>query len=175
MENYVWLKYILALLIGLFVGQFFPSYLRKKAENIATKEDVKNITDNIESVKNTYVKQIENFRSELSKHSDMISRKRAIYSNLSRSLRIFIGQHGTPDLKAEFLSNYAELWIWGSDSVITSVNIFLDAQISIAANPVSIPQDDLKRLYAETVLIMRRDAGFTETVLLPEQYKFVHF
>ncbi len=40
-----------AFLIGLIFKSFLPSYVKKKAENLATKEDIKNITEKIESVR----------------------------------------------------------------------------------------------------------------------------
>lgn len=175
MVNIGWIEIILTLLIGLFIGNFLPSYMRKKAENIATKEDIKGITDSMESVRVSYAKQLEHVKSDLNKHTDLISRKRSIYSKLSRSMRVFIDGHGSNELKAEFLSNYAELWIWASDEVVISANKFVDAHIIIAARPGSIPQEELKQLYAEAVLIMRKDAGFGETKLLPEQYRFLQF
>lgn len=47
--------------IILFTGaaSYFGSYLRTKGKNLATKEDIKSITDEIESVKTEYAKQLE--------------------------------------------------------------------------------------------------------------------
>jgi uncharacterized membrane-anchored protein YhcB (DUF1043 family) len=42
---------VVAFLLGLLLKSFLPNYVKKKAENLATKEDIKNITEKIESVK----------------------------------------------------------------------------------------------------------------------------
>jgi uncharacterized membrane-anchored protein YhcB (DUF1043 family) len=42
---------VVAFLFGLLINSFFPGYVKKKAQNLATKEDIKNITEKIESVK----------------------------------------------------------------------------------------------------------------------------
>jgi len=42
---------VVAFLFGLLLKSFLPNYVKKKAENLATKEDIKNITEKIESVK----------------------------------------------------------------------------------------------------------------------------
>ncbi|HIF9186657.1 TPA: hypothetical protein ACX6PV_003689 [Photobacterium damselae] len=42
---------VIAFFLGLLVKSFLPNYVKKKAENLATKEDIKNITEKIELVK----------------------------------------------------------------------------------------------------------------------------
>ncbi|NQY26681.1 MAG: hypothetical protein HRT92_05830 [Piscirickettsiaceae bacterium] len=42
---------VIAFLFGLLIKSFLPNYVKKKAENLATKEDIKNITEKIESVR----------------------------------------------------------------------------------------------------------------------------
>ena len=50
----------------IFFRKYFLSYLEKKAENLATKEDISEITDKIESVKHDYAGQLESTKAELS-------------------------------------------------------------------------------------------------------------
>ncbi len=45
--------YLLIFLLTAFAG-FLGSYLRKKGENVATKEDIKDITEKIEKVRSQY-------------------------------------------------------------------------------------------------------------------------
>lgn len=45
-----WWTYILFIILP-FLGGYIGSYTKKKAENLATKEDIKEITEKIESVK----------------------------------------------------------------------------------------------------------------------------
>lgn len=54
-----WIAYaIVVILSGL--AAFFGSYLGKKGENAATKEDIGKITDEVEKVKNEYSQQLQN-------------------------------------------------------------------------------------------------------------------
>jgi len=44
--------------LGLLIRYYIPAYLKKKAENLATKEDVKEITKAVESIKHQYATQL---------------------------------------------------------------------------------------------------------------------
>jgi hypothetical protein len=55
-----------AFVVGLFVKSYLPSYFKKKGENLATKEDIADITHRIETVKLEYEKQLENAKADLS-------------------------------------------------------------------------------------------------------------
>ncbi|MBK7846967.1 MAG: hypothetical protein IPJ73_06385 [Zoogloea sp.] len=57
---------LLSLLFGLILGNFLPKYFSKKGENLATKEDISEITDKIESVKHDYANDLESVKAELS-------------------------------------------------------------------------------------------------------------
>ena len=52
----------------IFIGiLFLSSYFKKKGENLATKEDISEITDKVENVKTSYATSLEKFKSELTK------------------------------------------------------------------------------------------------------------
>jgi hypothetical protein len=53
--------------VGLFLRSFLPSYFDEKAKNLATKEDIGDITDEIEKVKFNYSKEVEQLKTELNK------------------------------------------------------------------------------------------------------------
>ena len=68
----IWASVILQLLeiaimigAGLFLKSYLPSYFEKKGENLATKEDIEDITDKVERVRSQYTSDIEVLRSEL--------------------------------------------------------------------------------------------------------------
>lgn len=44
---------------------YFPSYIKEKAKNLATKEDIAQITDEMEKVKAEYTKALESYKSEI--------------------------------------------------------------------------------------------------------------
>ena len=51
--------YLVAWMLVAGIGAYFGTYLREKGKNVATKEDIGRITDEIEKVRSTYVKEIE--------------------------------------------------------------------------------------------------------------------
>lgn len=54
--------------IGLLLKHFLPSYVDEKAKNLATKEDIEDITDKIEKVKFNYSQEIEKLKTDLNKN-----------------------------------------------------------------------------------------------------------
>lgn len=56
---------VLVVIIGYFLRVFFPSYTKEKGKNLATKEDIREITEKIESVKVDYAKSLETLKSNL--------------------------------------------------------------------------------------------------------------
>lgn len=56
---------VLTFLGGIVVAQFLPTYAKKKAENLATKEDIEIITSKIESVRAEYQSHLDRQRSKL--------------------------------------------------------------------------------------------------------------
>lgn len=57
---------LISLIILFFFGKyFFPSYLKKKGENLATKEDISEITTKIQEIKSNYASELEVLKSSL--------------------------------------------------------------------------------------------------------------
>jgi hypothetical protein len=56
---------VVVVIIGYFLREFFPSYTTEKGRNLATKEDIREITEKIESVKSDYAKSLETLKSKL--------------------------------------------------------------------------------------------------------------
>ena len=54
-----------AFVSGLLLREFLPGYMREKGKNLATKEDVTEITDLIESVRHGYSVEMERMRVDL--------------------------------------------------------------------------------------------------------------
>ncbi len=81
---------IVGVIIGLIARSYLPGYLGQKGKNLATKEDVAEITTKIESVKHDYAKQLESTRSELSAqlntHSFRYEKEYEVLSDLTSLL-----------------------------------------------------------------------------------------
>jgi len=69
---------LLALAAGLLIGQFLPSYVRKKGENLATKEDIASITAKIEEVRAGYALFLQQHSHEHEKHLERVNREHAM-------------------------------------------------------------------------------------------------
>ena len=57
--------FISIFVVGLLIKTFLPGYIGEKAKNLATKEDVADITNKIEQVKVEYAKQLELYKSDI--------------------------------------------------------------------------------------------------------------
>lgn len=75
--------------IGLFVKDFFPSYMKKKGDNLATKEDVAEITQKTEDVKQQFQKDFATFSNTLKFRNEYASEQ---YVNLYAKLYVIIIQ-----------------------------------------------------------------------------------
>jgi len=70
-------------IIGLLIGNFLPSYFNKKGENLATKEDIAEITKKTEEVKSEYLKELENFKADLLKQHKGFNERFEWYKKLA--------------------------------------------------------------------------------------------
>lgn len=168
----------LALLIlgGLLLRSYFPAYLSEKGKNHASKEDVAHLTQLVEAVKSQHIAELERLKATLLSEGQVIERRRRVYEEVCGSLRIFIEGHAhPPEAQERFHAAYAAAWLWASDAVLASLNTFIQLQLEHAAAPGSIDQGFMKQTYTETLLAMRKDVGFPQTVIALTDYKFVQF
>ena len=59
------LSVVILFIIGWFIKDFFPSYMGKKGENLATKEDIAEITKRTEEVQKDFKERFELFSSDV--------------------------------------------------------------------------------------------------------------
>lgn len=65
------LQIITLVALGYIFKAYLPSYLRKKGENLATKEDIVEITDKIEQVRVQYIAKLEEFKQTINSYYEM--------------------------------------------------------------------------------------------------------
>jgi hypothetical protein len=160
----------------LLLRKYLPTYLTKKAENLATKEDIGEITHRVEEIRTQHLAALERVKSGLSDESAALLRRRQIYEETVKALRIFVaGMNATDAQKQAFLEHYQTLWLWAPDGVIRALNQFLDINKRFAANPDATHDVHQQRAFAEVILAMRRDIGFPESELQTAEYQFVSF
>jgi hypothetical protein len=158
---------VLSVIVVIVLGSryFLPSYLGKKGENLATKEDVESITRKIEEVKIQFASQ----------HHALV-RKRETYEKIINGLRIFIeGHSATEQGRNSMLEAYSTAWLWASDDVLKKINNHLALQVAWSLNPNSIKQEDLKKSYTDCILEIRKDSGYSNTNLEGHDFQFVRF
>lgn len=156
---------VLVVLLGLLVKAYLPAYVKEKAKNLATKEDIADITNRVERV-----------RAEISKESALLEKRREVYERISDALRVFIAGHAASEVeKEEFHAAYSAGWLWAPDQVSEKLNGFIRMQQENTANPGAHTQDEMKQAYGEIILGMRKDAGFPETQMHENEYLFVRF
>jgi hypothetical protein len=91
-------------------------------------------------------------------------------------LRIFIEGHGNSNEQQEkFYEAYASAWLWAPDSILISLNKFIEHQIQCVSSSNPMCQVTSKILYANIILEMRKDVGFTGTDVISKNYVFATF
>lgn len=162
MENLI--VVLISVIISLILNKYLPSYFSEKGKNLATKEDIEEITSKVEKVKF----QLENDKTNINK-------KKEIYELISQSLNIFIsGRSISQDEKDKFYKAYSLAWLWASNDVLEKLNFFIEYQVK-NINESTYNQDEAKKLYADIILNMRKDLDFRIEDLTTDSYKFVTF
>lgn len=158
------------------VRSFLPSYIAEKGRNAASKEDLAQLTELVESVKTGHLSEIERLKSSLLVAVQVTERRRRVYEEVCLALRVFVEGHGNAaDAKERFHASHAAAWLWASDEVLFALNRFIQLQVEHAAGQGSVEQRELKNAYAAVVLAMRKDVGFSDTATSATDYKFVKF
>jgi len=156
---------VFMVLCGLLVKSYLPAYVKTKAKNLATKEDISEITNSVERI-----------RAAISHETALLERRREVYERIANSLQIFIAGHAaTAEQREEFHETYSACWLWAPDTILMALNNFIQMQQDIVVDPASHNQDELKACYSEIMLKMRRDVGFDKTEANQCGYKFVTF
>ena len=163
-------------LAGLFLYSYLPSYMKTKGANLASKEDLAELTSLVEEVKAEYASQLETLKSDLASEGQIVERRRRVYEATCSALRIFQAGHDNSETaKLAFHEAYSSAWLWASDDVLCLLNHFIGLQIEVAASAGSVPQQELKQAYADVMLAMRRDVGFRDTSMDSGDFHFVQF
>lgn len=163
-------------ILTLYGKNYLTSYFSEKGKNLASKEDIHVITNRVESIKSQYTGEIERLKSDLQAESTFLQKRRQVYEEIAGALRVFISGHQQDqNAKEKFLQAYATAWLWAPDTVLKSLNAFLKKQVLNTQQPGSIPQADMKALYASCIVEMRKDAGFPLTQVPTTEFQFVSF
>jgi len=114
------------------------------------------------------------FNHRLSQKTEALAKKKQVYEEISASLSIFVCGRDATNRRKGFLDEYAKLWLWAPDPVVQAANELLHIMIEFDASD-NQQQRDAKRAYADFMIEMRRDLGFSKTVLKHSEYIFGGF
>lgn len=114
------------------------------------------------------------FNHRLSQQAEALAKKKQVYEEISAALSIFVRGRDAHDRREAFLDEYAKLWLWAPDPVVEAANELLHLMIDFNASDDQ-QQVNAKRAYADFIIEMRRDLGFSKTVLRSSEYIFGGF
>lgn len=146
---------------GWLFKQQISAWLGKDLERLKSAH-----THELEAKKAEYQRALEQAKSVLTREQEMLIRRRAIYAQLARTLRVFLN---SPDrdataltvMKTEFLAAYDEAALWASEEVVEAVSALLDFNSEHLHRPAD--QQEYQRRYVQCITAMRQDSGFPLT------------
>jgi hypothetical protein len=165
---------------GLLFRKYLPKYVEKKAENLATKEDVAEITKLTEQARLPFLETLERMRGELQRQSATLTRRQELYVEFAEAATsVFLsGRAATDDDKRRFLASYSAAFLYAPDAVLQAINAHLDLQMAHAAAPQDA-KDQLQVLLraslAAMLLALRREAFHADSEFDIEGFRFVSF
>lgn len=132
-----------ALLVWSLARHFFPGYLTEKGKNLATKEDIADITRRIEDVKHTYASSIEEQKQKgqlrfaaLDRRLEVAQQAHVHWWNLLRSLH-------TPEVSNE-VQKCQEFWV--------NNRLYLSEDVSFSFRQAYMAANDHENLRAASRL-----------------------
>ncbi|USD27656.1 hypothetical protein J8Z24_11915 [Pseudoalteromonas sp. SCSIO 43201] len=121
---------IAGLVVFLLVKYFLPGYLSQKGKNLATKEDISEITKEIEEVKSTYSQIMETFKAQHQLRLAAVEKRLQAHQEAFCLWRKINGALGTEHLPG--IIRECDEW-WGNNSLYLEAEprrAFLEAWVS---------------------------------------------
>lgn len=166
-------KYFIQILIISFL-LFLQTYIIVKTELFATKQDIGEITDIVESIKSDNAKELEEIKASLRGKGEIQSTRRQVYTELAQSMKIFIDGGGNKERIEKFYNDYSTMWLWANDNTIKELNNFINIIKKVSVKPGSVPQEMMKSSYTKCMLAMRKEI-FPNTELNDDDFEFLKF
>lgn len=135
----------------LFLNHYLNKNLQKRLEELKSRLQIEQVTT-----------------------QEMLNKKRQVYIDLVESMTIFIGQRIPTEeqltFKRKFLNAYDASWLWASDSVLKSLSDYMDLKLKTEI----ITEVEEKAAFANVVMEMRKDLGFSSSQITIDDYKFIN-
>jgi len=116
--------WIALLVFLLLLKRYLPTYFQEKGKNLATKEDIRDITDKVESVKTEYARQLELFKHDIT----LLERRRELSAQVVDLINRYKelpqeGQDVSEDELRAFEKDYYKLIPWIPTDILKSLNL----------------------------------------------------
>ncbi len=166
--------------LSLFAWRYLPKYVEKKAENLATKEDVAEITSLTEQARLPYVETLERLRGNVQRETSRLTKRQELYIQFAEAAAatLLSGRKVTDEDNRRFLAAHAALFLHAPDEIVNAFNAHIDLQIKVAALPVtekSSLQSELQRTFAELMVALRREGFHSDTLVHSAAFRFISF
>ncbi|MFZ2400110.1 MAG: hypothetical protein WAW31_15735 [Smithella sp.] len=128
--------WIALLVFYLLMKNYLPKYFQEKGKNLATKEDIREITDKVESVKTDYARQLELFKHEMA----LLEKRRELSAqvvdliNRYKELPPEDGKASDAQLRS-FEQDYYKLIPWIPTDILKALNLLFSKSKPCVAKP----------------------------------------
>ena len=120
----------------LFLKKYLPTYFQEKGKNLATKEDIKEITDKVESVKTDYARQLEFFKHEIA----LLEKRRELSAQVVDLINRYKelppeGEEVSDEQLRSFEQDYYKLIPWIPTDILRALNLLFSKSIPGVTKP----------------------------------------
>ncbi|MCM3363003.1 hypothetical protein [Niallia sp. MER TA 168] len=172
-----WIFAVLCFILGLFVKDHLPSYMKEKGKNLATKEDIKEITKKTEEVKIEFQKEMANFSSEVSFKNDYSYKQYAelyakLYSIVAQSeyLRYFYEKQ----MGKEIIFKEVPFFELGRTKIRTQSSLLTGKVINHEETAVSDGMTNFNKKELCEYIIKNGEYSSQRLLKLAVAYRYVH-
>ena len=114
-------SWLISFILFLFYKNYLPSYFQEKGKNLATKEDINEITITVEFIKSDYARQLELYKNEIA----LLDKRRELSAQVVDLINKYkeIPSVGAKDEQLRiFEQQYYELNPWIPSDILKSLN-----------------------------------------------------
>ncbi len=147
-------------LIAFGLGAFVQKYLNKKGENLATKEDIAEITDKIEQVKSVYTERLEQTKLNHQLRLAALDRRLEAHQEAYALWWKLVGEVHNKDRIGEAVGECQKWWVEN--------NLYLDAEVRQAFRTAYHSASTYCQIYtelreADSIERQRREKSLSES------------
>jgi len=130
------ITWVILIIGGLLLHSYLPKYFQQKGENLATKEDIEEITEKVEAVKVEYARQLERYKDDM----NLMDKRRELSA---RVVDLINRYKELPSTAAEenqlrlFEQEYYKLVPWIPSDILKALNSLFSNSVPAATKPDS--------------------------------------